>query len=235
VSETRPQVTTGTPGEETLEPRLRDLSPIRRLPGRNRTKADVLVYRLDEAEIAVKDYAPRPWWVRHTLGRWLTGREAAAYRAARGVHGVPEFLGRLGPWTLATRWVDALPLAELQADRPDPDWYDGLAALVARLHDRGIALADLHHRDVLVGHDGEPWIVDLAMASVLAPGAGRLRRHWHERLKDLDRIAVARMRARAEGRDPDLAVERIGGASAAWYRRGRRLKRLLLEPRRRRR
>ena len=38
---------------------LSELDPVRRIDGRNRTKADILVYRLGGVEIAVKDYSRR--------------------------------------------------------------------------------------------------------------------------------------------------------------------------------
>ena len=65
-----------------------DLDPaqrIRCLAGRNRTKADIVVYRTERGTIAVKDFGDRPWWVRQTLGRLLIRREVAAYRTAAGL------------------------------------------------------------------------------------------------------------------------------------------------------
>ena len=60
---------------------LADLDPsgaVRRLPGRNRTKADVRIHSTPAGEVAVKDYGPRPWLVRQTLGRLLIRRASSA-------------------------------------------------------------------------------------------------------------------------------------------------------------
>lgn len=204
---------------------LRRLEPIRCIPGRNATKADILVYRLDERGVAVKDYGRRPWWVRHTLGRWFTRREARAYRRAEGIPALPTFLGRLGPWTLATEWLDATPLAAVEPEAVRGEHFDELRAAVDDLHRCGVALGDLNHRDVLLDARSRVRVVDLAMSRVGAPGEGGsswLDRRWRE----ADRVAVARLHARFTGRDPELATREVAGPAAArWHRRLRQLRR----------
>lgn len=214
--------------QPTLDPiDLAGRQPDERIRGRNATKADVLFYRLDERAVAVKTYAPRPWWIRHGLGRWLIRREAAAYAAAAGVFGLPAFLGRLGPFALATELVPARPLASLRDERLDDRTFDAVAAILDDLHHRGVAVADLHHRDVLLAADGSVFLVDLAMAWILGQRPGRLRRAVFRRLCDQDRVALARMRARFTGRDVAAAVAAVGPSAAAWHARGRRLKSLV--------
>jgi hypothetical protein len=194
---------------------------MRRIRGRNWTKGDLLVYSLPSGDVAVKDYRVRPWPVRNTVGRWLLRRETAAYLAAGPVAGLPEFLGRVDAFRLATRWVDARPLARLAFDT---GLVDQAAAIVGRLHDNGIAVADLHHRDLLAGDDGSVYLVDLAMAYALGSRPGALRRRLFERFRQADLIALARLRARASGEDEEAAVLTIGADAARWHRRGRRLK-----------
>ena len=87
--------------------RLSGVEPVRRIVGRNGTKADVLFYDLGDERVAVKTYEPRGALVRGTLGRWLIRREAKAYVAAHGIAALPAFVGLLGPFAVATRWVDA--------------------------------------------------------------------------------------------------------------------------------
>jgi hypothetical protein len=204
--------------------RIARAAPDARLRGRNRTKADILVYRRPAGDLALKDYSHRSWLMRNTLGRWLLRRESAAYRAAEGVEGLPRCHGRAGPFALALDWIEARPLAEHEREDVPPAVFSRLETIVESLHRRGVALADLHHRDVLVGDGGDVWVVDLATACVLGDRPSALRRSTFRRLCDRDRIGVARLRARFEGRDPDAAMEAIGGAAARRYRRGRRLK-----------
>lgn len=216
-------------------PLVPDTEPDLRLPGRNGTKADIVVYRRDDGRhVALKDYSARSPLVRNTLGRLLLRREAAAYRAAAGANGLPEMLGRHGAFGLALRWIDARPLAELSPGAVGKDVFARLDRIIAELHARGVALGDLHHRDVLVSADGSVHVVDLATALVLGDSPGPLRRALFIRWCEADRVAMARLRARFLGEDPDAAVAAVGTRAAARHRRGRWLKSLWDRLRRRR-
>jgi hypothetical protein len=203
---------------------LRGLEPGRRIRGRNITKADILVYADGRRRIAVKDYGARPFFLRQTLGRYLIRRETAAYRAAAGSTGLPRFLGRMGPFALALAWIDAEPLATCSSKTALPETFDRLAALLAELHERGVALGDLHHRDILLGKDGSVHLVDLATAWTLGRRPSPLRRLLFRRFRDQDLVALARLRARYCGGDVEAAVDAVGRRAASWYRRGRRAK-----------
>jgi len=208
-------------------------APQQRLRGRNLTKADVLFYQRGTCRIAVKDYSPRPFLVRSIVGRLLISREVFAFRAVGELPGLPCFLGRLGPYALATEWLDALPLKGLAPAEITPQIWPRLRTIVADLHARGVALGDLHHRDVLIGPQGQVHIVDLATAVVLGSQPGPIRRFLFHRLSDQDRVAVARMEARYTGGDMEAAVASIGPRAAAWHGRGRTAKLWLNRLRRR--
>jgi hypothetical protein len=213
------------PWKEGFDPkRLTGVEPKRRIAGRNGTKADVLFFDLDGERVAVKTYAPRSLLMRNTLGRWLIRRETAAYAAADGIDGLPAFLGRCGPHALVTRWVAAVPLREKSEGGLDGEIFDRLDHLVDEFHQKGVALADLHHRDVLLGSEDELYIVDLATAWVLGRRPSPLRKRLFERFCESDRVNLARMRARFTGGDEKAAVESVGPTAAAWHRRGRRVK-----------
>lgn len=202
---------------------LVELEPERVLFGRNRTKADVRFYRLGDRSLAVKTYAPRPAWIRHTVGRFLIRREARAYRAAADVEGLPTFYGRLGPYALATEAVPAEPLRSFRSQRLDDAVFDAAARTLESLHARGVAVVDLHHRDVLLSEDGAVYLVDLAMAWVADPSSRGWRKRVFRFLREQDHAALARMRARFTG----LETVTAGAPRAArWHARGRRVKRL---------
>ncbi len=197
---------------------------LRRLAGRNRTKADLLVYRGAEGDLALKSYAARPWPIRNTLGRLLIRREARAYSAAAGLVGLPRFLGRVGPFALAIEWIRASPLADSADGTVEPLRFDKLESVLAGLHRRGVALADLNHRDLLLAADGSVYIVDLAMACVLGKRPGIVRRRLFDHFRLADRFALARLRARFTGEDPAAAIGAADPRVLAWHRRARRLK-----------
>jgi hypothetical protein len=204
--------------------RLRRSAPSKHVAPRNWTKADIFVYRVGEDTLALKDYSGRPWLVRQTLGRVLVRRECAAYAAAGGLNGLAPFRGQAGPFALALAWIDARELASFPVAEVPAELFDRLEALVRSLHGRGVALGDLHHRDVLVDPTGEVHIVDLATAWTLGAHPGRLRRAVFERLCEQDRIAAARLRARYTGGDERQAMAAVGTRALARYRRARRIK-----------
>jgi hypothetical protein len=206
---------------------LRSAVPMTRLPGRNATKADVLQYELEGRRLAVKDYSARPRWIRNTLGRWLVHREVAAYRAAAGLPEVPALVARLSPYAFATAWVDARPLSTLSQQPLDPVLFDRLERALAALHGRGIALGDLHHRDVLVTEGGAVHVVDFATSWLAPPGSGLLRRAIFRRMAEQDRLAAARLRARFTGLDEADALAALPPGAVRRWRRGRAVKRLL--------
>jgi hypothetical protein len=200
--------------------------PYLRLPGRNRTKADLLVFDVLGRKVAVKDYRPRPFWFRQTVGRLLVRRESMAYLAAAGAPGLATFLGRLGPFALATEWVEARSLRDRREERIAAAVFDSLERTVEGLHRRGVALGDLHHRDVLVSDSGRVFVVDLATAWILGPNPSPIRRRIFLRLRESDRVNLARMRARfLEGREADLERD-VGADAARRYRRSREWKSL---------
>lgn len=207
-------VTTG----EAITAKLSGRTPFRTLRGRNGTKADVHVYELEDGKVAVKDYRARGFFARHAIGRFLVRRECRAYEAAGDVPGLAPFLGRCGPFALATRWIDARPLAARDGERLPEDVFDRLDAILDALHARGVALADLHHRDVLLADDGAVHVVDLAAAVTGGPFLARAAAQ--------DRLAAARMRARFTGRSEAEALASLDPASVRMWKRGRRLKRL---------
>jgi hypothetical protein len=210
-----------------LAERLSSLQPVRRLIGRNRTKADVLIYQYEEQSIAVKDYGARSFLIRNILGRYLVRRESRAYGAATGLPGLPRFLGRLGPLSLATEWIDGRPLAGMRDEVVPSGCFGRLREIVRSLHQHGIALADLHQGDVLIGAAGEVHVIDLATALLLGERPGWARRGLFARLCDQDLVAVARMEARHRGGDPEAAIGSVGERAASWHRRGRLLKSML--------
>ena len=217
-----------TPDDQPLDlDRLDREQPLRRIRGRNNTKADILVYRHGGLQIALKDYRRRPWWVRVSIGRLMTRRETRAYEAARGIPGVARFLGRLGPLSLATEWVESRSLGELREQSVDPRVFERLHETLGRLHGAGIALADLHLSDVLVDADNRVTLVDLAMAFTLSARPGPLRSRLFRRLVLQDEISFARLRAHIRKEDADAAVRSLGSRAAQINRRSRRLKKWL--------
>ncbi len=203
---------------------LAALTPELSIEGRNLSKADVFRYRVGGIGIALKDYGHRPFLARNTVGRLLLRRECRAYERAGAIPGLPAFLGRVGRFALATVWIDAVPLAEIPAGAASAAIFDRLDSVIAGLHSRGVALADLHHRDVLVGTDGAVHVVDLAAAYIVEERATAFRRRIFSRMCAQDRLAAARMRARFTGRPEGEALAASDPAAVRLWGVGRKVK-----------
>ena len=172
-----------------------DLRPLH--AGRNVTKAELLVLESPRGRFAVKDYRPRPFWIRATVGRWSLGREERAYRALAGVDGVPALAGRPHPAVLVTDLVEGTSLGAWERGRDLPEgFFTDLKSLLARVHAAGVVQGDLHHRDVLVGSDGRASLVDFSTGMVGGASGNPLRRALWRLLARLDRRAVLKLQER---------------------------------------
>ena len=95
---------------------------------------------------------------------------------------------------------------------------------------RNALVADLHHRDVLLGSDGSVFLVDLAMAWVLGKRPGWIRRTVFRYLRDQDLVALARMRARFTGGDVATRTSHIFLLDVSDLQDTRGISRELLSP-----
>jgi len=168
----------------------------------------------------VKEVEQVPAWFR-PVARRLLAREARAYQALAGLCGVPRLLAR-HPDRILLSFVAGVPLPSLPAPGPDERLFDALESLLSEVHARGVACADLHHRNVIVDASGRPHLVDFALA-VTSQRPGWLFR----RMAELDRGAALRMRLRYLRRAPTAAERDRLKAGGGLWRAGRAVKRLL--------
>jgi len=155
-------------------------------------KADLLRVDLGHGPLLVKDYG-RHAGLSAWLGRLQIARELRAYRWLGRLEGIPSLVGRVDARALAVEWIDGEPLATV----PDRvvrgrHYVDRLAAVVARLHERGVAHLDLRsNKNVMVARDGQVVVVDLASAMCFRSG-GLLHRWWFPLLRANDRTALVK-------------------------------------------
>jgi hypothetical protein len=90
---------------------------------RNVTKALVRRESRDGRAVVVKDYGPRPWWVRVFYGRPTLRREARVYERLRGVDGIPQSYGLDGKDALVLELAPGRALGEFApGDVPPPSY-----------------------------------------------------------------------------------------------------------------
>jgi RIO-like serine/threonine protein kinase len=141
--------------------------------------------------------------------RRLAKREADHLERLAGVRGIPGLLGRPSEDAFLREWIDGRTLRETD-DVPDA-FFPALRALVAAVHERGVAYADLaKEENVIVDDAGLPWLVDfqisVAKGSWLGGFAARLmaadRYHLarHVKRRRPDQLTDEDRRALAEGK-----------------------------------
>jgi RIO-like serine/threonine protein kinase len=160
---------------------------------------DVSLVRDREGLAVVKDFSPRRFFVRATLGRWLTARELAAHRALADHPAVPALFGRIDALALAIEYRAGEPLSRDRARALRPSFARELREAVGEMHRLGVAHLDLrHYSNVLAGKDGGPVLLDFASAIRFRPGSVAAR--WIlPLLARIDQRAVRKWEARLAG------------------------------------
>jgi hypothetical protein len=160
---------------------------------------DVLLVRTDGGRVVVKDFAPRSWLVRQTLGRWLTRREMRAYRALAGHPNVPRLCGAIDALAFAVEYRPGRRLTRSTFKILPSGFSEGLREAIEKLHERGVAHLDLSHRSNVLVSDAsrEPVLVDFGSAVCFEPGGvgSRILLPW---LARLDYRALRKWRTKME-------------------------------------
>jgi hypothetical protein len=166
----------------------------------NRRNPDVLLVETAAGRFVVKDFSPRGAWVRATLGRWITAREARAYRALEGHPAVPRYAGAIDALAFAIEYRPGRRLSRRLAGRVPPEFVDRVEEAVRDMHRRGVVHLDLRHRsNVLADDAGQPVLIDFGSALYLRPGGcpARLLLPW---LARIDLAAMHKWRVRLDPR-----------------------------------
>ena len=155
------------------------------------------------------------------VARLLLARERRALEALEALDGVPTRLHDPG-WALAPGAEGASPAAGdvllrsylegaplHQAEALPEDFFEHLAALVERLHARGVCHNDLHkEQNVIVRRSGRPALIDFQLASVHR----RRGRAFAARVRDdLRHVDKHRRRYLRPGRGPARALPLAAG------------------------
>lgn len=178
--------------------------------------AVLYVHRHGAEHWVVKDFRPRSFAVRNTIGRLLISREMRALGRLAGVAGVPSGAFRLDAHALAYRFVSGVPLNDADLGASAADFFTQLERLLSEVHALGgILHLDVRNgRNVLVSERGEPVLLDFQ--SHLGTGwmPARLRR-WAEQFD------LAGVYKHWERRSPETLGEARARllAQVNWWRR----------------
>jgi len=137
----------------------------------NWANPDVLLVECsDGRRVVVKDYKPRSALVRWTYGRFITRREARAYRLLEGSPAVPTLLGEVDALALVIEYRPGTRMSRDLAGKLPATFMGELRNAVSSMHARGVIHLDLRHRsNVLADASGHPVLIDFASAVFFKP------------------------------------------------------------------
>ena len=200
--------------------------------GRNWSKADIILWDGSGPRLAIKDYGARPAWIRMTLGRYLVGRECAAYERLQEIPGIPPFAGRIDSFAFAVGFVEGEDLSRIRRGELPPEFFARLLSLLESIHRAGVAQGDLHHRDVIRDRAGNPFLIDFSTAVFLEADSGGIRRRLFEAARASDVRAALKLKGRHAPGDLTHGEREILDHPPGWYRAGKLLRRLVKNGRR---
>jgi hypothetical protein len=136
--------------------------------------------RVNGLDWIFKDFAPRAFLVRHTVGRFLVGRELRALQRLGGLPGVPAQAFRVDAVSMAARYVPGRALADTPDGPFDTGFLLALESLLRQVHARGIVHLDTRGGgNLLIQPDGAPAIIDF-QAALSTRWMPRALRGWLE-------------------------------------------------------
>lgn len=161
------------------------------------TRPDLRVVELDGAHIIVKDFKRSDPLFRLVVGPILIRREFGALRKLIGVRGIPRLAGRIDRYAVAMEHIPGRSLADLGPGVLSNEFYTRLRQVVDDMHSRGVAHCDLRSRgNVMLGDDGEPYLVDFAACVYRGRGMNPFFRWLFGQFVLADRNAVLRIKQR---------------------------------------
>lgn len=133
------------------------------LRGPSSTRPMIWLVEDKDSKAVVKDFSSNSAIFRNIVGRFLIWREKRAYKALRGLKGVPQFYGASG-LAIVTQQIPGKNMEQLESDDMiPPGFFEALTDLIKRFHGRGIAHCDLKRApNIILGDDGTPYVVDWA-------------------------------------------------------------------------
>jgi RIO-like serine/threonine protein kinase len=173
------------------------------------------------ADWIFKDFASRAFFVRHTVGRFLLGREVRALRRLQGIAGVPGEAFRVDAFSMAARFVPGRALADTPDGPFATEFLLSLEALLRQVHARGLVHLDTRGGgNLLIGPDGAPGIIDFqaALSTLWMPQA---LRGW---LEDMDLSGIYKKWQRWQpdtlGDERLALLDRLNRWRRWWFLRG---------------
>ncbi|RJQ76878.1 MAG: hypothetical protein C4519_14285 [Desulfobacteraceae bacterium] len=151
----------------------------------------------------------------------MVRREYRALAKLHGIPGVPTEPFLLDDYALCYRYIPGAMVRNLPAERFRDDFFLGLERLVAAIHGRNLVHLDLRNqRNILMGDDGNPALIDFQSSIHLERVPGFLRKL----LKNIDISGVYKIWSKKSPETLDSTrkslLEAVNRKRSLWFFRG---------------
>lgn len=154
------------------------------------TRPDLRVVEIDGRRTVVKDFRRSDPLFRLLVGPVLIRRERGALARLSGIGGVPKHIETIDRYAFAIERIEGSSLRKFTGQIPD-GFFDRLADIVRRVHERGVAYCDLRSSgNVVVAAGGEPYIVDFAACITRGRGLNPLINFLFRQFSQADNYGV---------------------------------------------
>lgn len=82
-----------------------------------------------------------------------------------GLSGIPQMIEQLDPDRYLIQYIDGAPLSDrTKRNPPSEDFFQTLKRTLAEMHERGVAHGDFRNKNILIGRDEKPYVIDFSTA-----------------------------------------------------------------------
>jgi tRNA A-37 threonylcarbamoyl transferase component Bud32 len=164
---------------------------------RSVAQADVFETQWEDQTCLLKDFTARPFWVRWMWSRPILSREVRTLARLQGIEGIARLIGRAGPEAFLMERLDATRLPRRRDTHPSALFWRRLLDLMGQVHAQGIGHGDLRRKNILIGPEDKPYLIDFATA-VHRKGhgwRGKIRQYLFRQCRRIDRVTLVRIKA----------------------------------------
>ncbi len=157
-------------------------------------KPDLSQVTLDGRTFMVKDVRRRNFFLRWTLGFWLIRKEWKIYSKLKGIKGIPKPIEKIDRLAFVIEFITGRPIE--RGENLSSLFFSDLMRILKEIHRRGVVHLDLRHKgNILVGENGEPFLIDFNSSFSFREG-GIFYRYFFPLLRWVDYGGLLKLKER---------------------------------------
>lgn len=164
--------------------------------GRSVAQANIDLIEVEGRRYVIKDFGGHHPFIQKLWGERIIAREWRVYKRLEGIDGVPRVLLKLDASAFIMEQVNGDRIPHRKESNLTPEFFKRLKRLVGEMHKRGITHGDLRRKNILVGPDSKPHLIDFAGAYCMKmSGFPGIRAAIFRRLKKVDELTILRIQS----------------------------------------